>query len=232
MDHTHFSVDCKCWTCENWNSVGRTPATQNHSGRRIWVREDVVDGINIAWIEVPKNASTSLKRVFGDKRPLKIREADFHRVTSRNKVFAVRRNPYRRFISLYNYYTTGNKSGPKFQKALQRAEIESKTPTVEEFCRVIYHLDTKTRCHHVWPQTCFLPRRLSNIVFVDIGQVEESIERNLGIRLKVPMKNKQKAKKGKKPLLERLTEDQMDLVYTIYQQDFVKLGYDRDDAGL
>ena len=167
------------------------------------------------WLDIPKNASTSIKYKF-KLEGLPPLNKEIYPVMAANgtKIYAIWREPMERFVSLLNHYLT--RSGPygrfnRGQKFFASMGIDIEKVPLEQRVRIMMlHLEELTGfhfVHHWYPQTYWLPEEFEfNWVAM------KDVERVFGIGITNPGSG-------------RITEDmlspqQKEFVYEEYKDDF------------
>lgn len=184
--------ECHCDYCDAVGSYPGFPA--------VWRLRT-----NQLWIEVPKNASTFMKKVFFDMKIEK--EYDKNEVPT-----VILRDPVERFISLVKHYSFD--PGPKsaYLHHIYTGNLEDTESLVNSFIDQVFEFDTKVQCHHFYPQTYFfktLP--FDKINFIKMKDISKTF--NLS-------DNDNKKFKNKSSGFIIPTDDQVKKIKEIYQGDY------------
>ena len=182
--------ECKCKYCKGAGLFPGFPA--------LWILQN-----NKYWIEIPKNASKSIKDF------TKVKETVDSFPNKDQQVFVVIRNPITRFKSLYNHYFVDGYRKTVGHKWASENKINLKDPysldTIQSILDNLDKLSSKEEVHHFYPQSFFIPDSITNLKKVPISEVSSIFG--------TPIKNESKERKIK------LTSSQQDFISNLYESD-------------
>ena len=157
--------ECDCWWC------GRGYAKVLHTFTMYGVRE--------FWVDIPKNASTSIKERWAlTRQPSIFPKALYSELDC--KPLAVYRDPMDRFVSLLNHYLTKSGTYGRFLKGTAAlADIGVNINEVELperislFMGCLSKLTGFHQVHHFYPQTYWLPEEFEEFTWIPMHKVGE-----------------------------------------------------------
>lgn len=162
---------------------------------------------------IPKTAGTSIKKVLGYRTPHTV----FDRKNSNCFSFAFVRNPYQRFLSAYFFLVSGGLG----QKQIFEKEKYIGNLDIDEFIKT--KLKDSLEQEHLTPQHHFIPEGVDYLGKVEtIQQDFNEICKIIGVEpIELPYENKTV------DYSYELTEEQKEIIYEIYKEDFIRFGYQK-----
>ena len=173
---------------------------------------------------IPKTAGTSIKKalnlkVFGNGKShgIELSHFIFDRKNSNCFSFAFVRNPYKRFLSAY-FFLVGGGLGLKQQVEKDKFIGNS---DIDEFIKT--KLKNSLEQEHLTPQHHFIPDGVDYL-----GKVENMQEDFNEICKVIGLDPIQLPYENRTPKYEyELTNEQKDIIYEIYKEDFIRFGYEK-----
>ncbi len=162
---------------------------------------------------IPKTGGTSVKKALNVRTTHKV----FDRKNSNCFSFAFVRNPYQRFLSAYFFLINGglgSKQTIEKEKYIGNSDIDEFIKT-----KLINSLEQE----HLTPQHHFIPDGVDYLGKVETMQEDfNKICEIIGIEpIELPHENTT-------PKYDfQLTEEQKDVIYEIYKEDFIRFGYEK-----
>lgn len=157
--------ECDCWFCA-------------HGYQKV-IHTFEKDGVREFWVDIPKNASASIKARWelGEK-PSIFPKALYKELDC--APLAVYRDPMDRFVSLLNHYLTPSGSYGRFKKGTAAlADIGVNINEVELperislFMGCLSKLTGFHQVHHFYPQTFWLPEEFEKFTWIPMNKVSE-----------------------------------------------------------
>ena len=167
----------------------------------------------LAYFDVPKSASTTIRNFFFNKNPLDYRKK-YHGSLDSHFKFSFVRNPWSRMVSNWKMFTTQPK------RIYQLKSITSSN--LNRFEDFLY-FTTKVKNHHWLPQTLFIPQEVDFI-----GKIESFNEdiKNIFEYVQKPYKKLEKRNKTFESDFRKYYSNQTkDLVAEIYKEDIKRFKY-------
>jgi hypothetical protein len=162
---------------------------------------------------IPKTGGTSVKKVLSVQTNHNV----FDRKNSNCFSFAFVRNPYQRFLSAYFFLVNGGlgtKQKNEKEKYIGNSDIDEFIKT-----KLVNSLEQE----HFTPQHYFIPDGVDYLGKVETMQQDfNEICKVIGLEpIQLPYENKT-------PKYEyELTDEQKDIIYEIYKEDFIRFGYQK-----
>ena len=194
------------------------------------------------FIHIPKTAGTSIEHYISEKerftlfyRGISSANRSMHHYTAielqkmipqyfrEYYKFSIVRNPYERLLSEY-YWTPLKEAGYKHGKSK------------DDFLKYVSHvIKNKTYFDNIYndhflPQYLFVMNKKKQIIvnhlfkYEDLDYVSSFLKKKLNIQVKFPYLNKTKDTNEKEPW----SEEQKDIIYELYKNDFIFFGYPKD----
>ena len=191
---------CDCWYCL-------------HEHRQIILTFEM-NGERQFWVDIPKNASQSIKERWKmNEKPSIVPRLIYKDLDC--KPLAVYRDPMSRFVSLLNHYLTYSGPYGRFLKgisALADIGVDAEKISLEErvsyFMGCLPKLSGFHQVHHFYPQTYWIPKEFQEYTWVPMNKVSEVFD------------TENTTPGSGKITKDMLTETQKDFVFSEYKDDY------------
>lgn len=187
---------------------------------------------NFTFIHIPKTGGSSLKQIFSNHPNINVTE-HLHRIQHKPSgyTFAVSRNPYNRILSAYNYLSTGGDQSPN-DMAYKINLFPHMSDNIEDFHFFVKNMldNLSNRQVHLLPMTFFIVGKNNEILIDSYFKLEEineiwgEMQKILNIKDKLIKTNPSKTIKDK---TKWLTPEIKNIIYNIYETDFINFNYEK-----
>lgn len=187
---------------------------------------------NHIFIHIPKTGGSSLKKIFS-KYPHITTTEHLHRIPHKPQgyTFAVSRNPYNRILSAYNYLSTGGDQSPN-DMAYKINLFPHMSDSVKDFHFFVKNMlnDLSNKQVHLLPMTYFIIGKDNELLINEYFKLEEinevwsNVQKILNIKDDLIKTNPSRVIKDKN---EWLTPEIKDIIYKIYETDFINFDYEK-----
>ena len=135
------------------------------------------------------------------------------------EILSVVRNPYSRFLSLYNHLSQSIPTLCDFETFVRKQPFDMINSLIEDEidCDISYDL--------FWPQYKFLESDTHDVTIFCYEYDLAALEDKVGIRFTSTYHNQRVYNRN---LRDRYTDYTRDAVYDLYSEDFKKFGYDSE----
>jgi hypothetical protein len=173
-----------------------------------------INNTQYIFCHIPKTGGTSVKKVLNVRTD--------HDVFDKNKSntfsFAFVRNPYKRFLSAYFFLLNGGLGASELR---DKEKYLGDDTDIDSFIKNKLHNSLSQI--HLKPQHEFIPNGVDYLGKVETMQEDfDKICQLIGFEpIKLPYENKTSKYEYE------LTQEQKDIIYEVYKEDFIRFGYDR-----